>query len=188
MLLARVQLVQTLDEEQVGQLLDDRERVRDAAGPHGVPDSVDLGLQLAGDHDSISPVSIESSNRLDLEVKPLRGCPARWWSPGATAPSDTMVSGALLQTCRRAEAGSLKAHGPTPKARSTILASPTMPSCRAKTHHLEALDRGVSGLQRLEPAHRADELLELAMVGLDDIVEVLHLPVPRVLRGICPRP
>ena len=40
--LARVQLVQALDEEQVGELLDDRERVRDAAGPHGVPDSVDL--------------------------------------------------------------------------------------------------------------------------------------------------
>ena len=49
-----------------------------------------------------------------------------------------------------------------------------------RSHHLEALDRGVSGLQRLEPAHRADELLELAMVGLDDIVEVLHLPVARV--------
>ena len=40
--LARVQLVQALDEEQVGELHDDRERVRDAAGPHGVPDSVDL--------------------------------------------------------------------------------------------------------------------------------------------------
>ena len=56
MLLARVQLVQTLDEKQVGELLNDGEGVRDAAGPHGVPDSVDLGLQLTGDHDSISPV------------------------------------------------------------------------------------------------------------------------------------
>ena len=65
MLLTRVQLVQPLDEEQVGELLNDRERVRDAAGPHGVPDSVDLGFQLTGDHDSISPVSIESSKRLD---------------------------------------------------------------------------------------------------------------------------
>ena len=53
-LFAGVQLVEALDEEQVGELLDDRERVRDAAGPHGVPDSVDLGLQLAGDHDSPS--------------------------------------------------------------------------------------------------------------------------------------
>ena len=43
-LLARVQLVQSLDKEQVGELLDDRERVRDATGPHGVPDSVDFGL------------------------------------------------------------------------------------------------------------------------------------------------
>ena len=50
-LLARVQLVQPLDEEQVSELLDNRERIRDAAGPHGVPDSVDLGLQLTGDHD-----------------------------------------------------------------------------------------------------------------------------------------
>ena len=90
-LLARVQLVQPLDEEQVGELLDDRERVRDAAGPHGVPDSVDLGLQLTGDHDSIPSVFIESSNRQDLEVKPIRGCAARWWSPGATTSSDTMV-------------------------------------------------------------------------------------------------
>ena len=95
-LLAGVQLVQTLDEQQVGELLDDGERIRDAAGPHGVPDSVDLGLQLTGDHDSISLVSIESSNRPDLELKPLRGYPARWWSPGATAPSDTMVSGRLV--------------------------------------------------------------------------------------------
>ena len=76
-LLERVQLVQTLDEQQVGELLDDRERVRDAAGPHGVPDSVDLGLQLTGDHDSISPVSIESLNRLDIEVIPVPGCRAR---------------------------------------------------------------------------------------------------------------
>ena len=73
-LLARVQLVQALDEQQVGELLDDRERVRDAARPHGVPDLVDLGLQLTGDHDSISPVSIESLSRLNLEVSPSGMC------------------------------------------------------------------------------------------------------------------
>ena len=88
---ARVQLVQSLDEEQVGKLFDDRERIRDAAGPHGVPDSVDLGLQLTGDHDSIPSVSIEPLNRLDLEVKPIRGCAARWRSSGVAAPSDAMV-------------------------------------------------------------------------------------------------
>ena len=75
MLLARVQLVQTLDEEQVGELLDDRERVRDAAGPHGDPYLVDLGLQLARDHDAISPVSIDSLNRLYFEVNPSEDVP-----------------------------------------------------------------------------------------------------------------
>ena len=30
---------------------------------------------------SISPVSIESSNHPNREVTPLRGCPARGWSP-----------------------------------------------------------------------------------------------------------
>ena len=54
-LLARVQLVEALDEQQVGELLDDRQRVRDAAGPHGVPDAVDPGLQLTGNHGSFAP-------------------------------------------------------------------------------------------------------------------------------------
>ena len=47
----RVQLVESLDEEQVGELLDDRERIRDAAGPHRVPDAVHFGFEFAGDHD-----------------------------------------------------------------------------------------------------------------------------------------
>ena len=87
---------------------------------------------------------------------------------------------------------SVRAHGPMPKARSTIRASPTMPPwmaniaawpLRRAPHHLEALDRGVGRLQRLEPAHRPDQLLELAVVGLDDVVEVLHLPVSRLSRA-----
>ncbi len=45
-----VQLVEALDEEQVGKLLDHRERVRDAARPHRVPDLVDLGLEFTRDH------------------------------------------------------------------------------------------------------------------------------------------
>ena len=53
-----------------------------------------------------------------------------------------------------------------------------------RAHHLEALDRGVGRLQRLEPAHGPDQKLELAVVGLDDVVEVFHLPVPRVLRAL----
>ena len=36
-----------------------------------------------------------------------------------------------------------------------------------RAHHLEALDRGVGRLQRLEPAHGPDQQLELAVVGLD---------------------
>lgn len=45
-----VQFVEALDEEQVRQLLDDREGVGDATGPHGVPDAVYLGSEFAGDH------------------------------------------------------------------------------------------------------------------------------------------
>ena len=82
---AGVQLVETLDEEQVGELLDDGEGVRDAAGPHGVPDSVDLRLQLAGDHDSVSLVSIESANGRDRRGSPWGVCPARGWSRGGSS-------------------------------------------------------------------------------------------------------
>jgi hypothetical protein len=45
-----VDLVQALDEEQVGELLDDGERIGDAAGPEGVPDAVDFGFDFASDH------------------------------------------------------------------------------------------------------------------------------------------
>ena len=47
---------------------------RDATGPHGVPDLIDLGLQLTRDHDSTSPVSIEFLSRLNLEVSPSGMC------------------------------------------------------------------------------------------------------------------
>ena len=49
-LLQRVQVVQAAQEEQVGDLLDHLQRVGDAAGPEGVPDLVDLALDVAGDH------------------------------------------------------------------------------------------------------------------------------------------
>jgi len=45
-----LQVVQALDEQQVGDLLDDLERVGDATGPEGVPDAVDLALEVTGDH------------------------------------------------------------------------------------------------------------------------------------------
>ena len=47
----------------------------------------------------------------------------------------------------------------------------------------ETLDRGVGRLQRFEAAHGSDQQLELAVVGLNDVVEVLHLPVPRLVRA-----
>ena len=47
--LNRLQLIEALDEEQVGHLLDDLHGVGDAAAPEGVPDLVDLTLEGTGD-------------------------------------------------------------------------------------------------------------------------------------------
>ena len=52
------------------------------------------------------------------------------------------------------------------------------------THHLETLDRRVGRLHRLETAHRPNQLLELAVVGLDDVVQILDLTVLRVRRTL----
>ena len=49
-LFQRVQVVQPLQEQQVGNLLDDFQRVGDAARPEGVPDGVDLGADFACEH------------------------------------------------------------------------------------------------------------------------------------------
>ena len=49
-LLQRVQVVQPPQEEQVGDLLDDFERVGDPPGPEGVPDAVDLIAEFTGEH------------------------------------------------------------------------------------------------------------------------------------------
>jgi hypothetical protein len=49
-LLKGVQVVEPAQEEEVGDLLDDLEGVRDAPGPERVPDAVDLALDSAGDH------------------------------------------------------------------------------------------------------------------------------------------
>ena len=51
-LLERLEVIEPAQEQQVGDLLDDFERVGDAAGPEGVPDAVDLILELAGEHES----------------------------------------------------------------------------------------------------------------------------------------
>ena len=49
-LLEGVQLVESLDEEQVSELLDDSEGVGDATGPHSVPDLIHFGFQFASNH------------------------------------------------------------------------------------------------------------------------------------------
>jgi len=46
----RVQVVETLEEQQAGDLLDDFERVGDAAGPEGVPEGVNFTVNFAGKH------------------------------------------------------------------------------------------------------------------------------------------
>ena len=49
-LLQRVKVIEPANEEQVGDLLDDFERVGDAARPKGIPNSVDLIANVAGEH------------------------------------------------------------------------------------------------------------------------------------------
>ena len=53
-----------------------------------------------------------------------------------------------------------------------------------RTHRLKALDRRVGCLHRFETAHRPNQLLQLAVVGLDDVVQILDLPVLCVLRAL----
>jgi hypothetical protein len=48
-------------------------------------------------------------------------------------------------------------------------------------HDLEALDRGVGGLHGFEATHRLDQLFQLAVIGLDDVVEIFDLPVNHLL-------
>jgi hypothetical protein len=56
-----VQVVEALEEEQVGDLLDDFQRVGDAAGPEGVPEGVDFGADFAGEHES--PIGVAVTRR-----------------------------------------------------------------------------------------------------------------------------
>ncbi len=49
-------------------------------------------------------------------------------------------------------------------------------------HHLETLDCGVGRPHRLETPDRLDQLLELAVIGLDHIIQILDLAVFHVLR------
>ena len=49
-LLQRMHVVEPPEKQQVGDLLDHLQRVRDTAGPERVPDLVNLGLDVACDH------------------------------------------------------------------------------------------------------------------------------------------
>jgi hypothetical protein len=48
-----VEIIEPLQEEQVGDLLDDFEGIGDTAGPEGIPESVDFTADLAGEHESL---------------------------------------------------------------------------------------------------------------------------------------
>ncbi len=47
-----MEVVEAAEEQQIGDLLDDFERVGDAAGPEGVPDAVNLVADVASEHGS----------------------------------------------------------------------------------------------------------------------------------------
>ncbi len=49
----RVQVIESALEQQVGDLLDHLDRIRNAAGPEGVPDGIDLAAQFAGEHERV---------------------------------------------------------------------------------------------------------------------------------------
>jgi hypothetical protein len=56
-------------------------------------------------------------------------------------------------------------------------------SLAKRPHHLEALDRCISRLQRFEAADRPNQLLELAVVSLDDVVQILDMSMQRRIRA-----
>src|SRR3546814_2944350 len=45
------------------------------------------------------------------------------------------------------------------------------------SHDFESLDRGIGRGDRFETAHRLDQYHELSVIGLDHVIEILHLPV-----------
>jgi hypothetical protein len=73
-----------------------------------------------------------------------------------------------------------------PKARSTMRASPRMSPVRLKiaacpfaqsAHDFETFDRRIGCFQRFEPSYRFDQLLQLAVIGLNNVVQILDLSV-----------
>ena len=78
--------------------------------------------------------------------------------------------------------------GPNAKSSLHRRTSPLMPGCRHRgepvlaqgSHDFESLDRGIGRGDRFETAHRLDQYLELSVIGLDHVIEILHLPVGRL--------
>jgi hypothetical protein len=73
-LLEGLELVESPDEQEVGDLLDDLDGVADAPGPEGVPDAVDLALEVSGDHPS------QSSQGCSVRAGPARLAAGRSWT------------------------------------------------------------------------------------------------------------
>ena len=60
-------------------------------------------------------------------------------------------------------------------------------SLAQRMHDLEILQRCIGRLHRLESERRLDQPFQLAVVGLDDVVEILHLSVRGCLRTLALR-
>src|SRR3546814_14299646 len=50
------------------------------------------------------------------------------------------------------------------------------------SHDFESLDRGIGRGDRFETAHRLEQYLEISVIGLDNGIEILHLPESDVRR------
>ncbi len=68
-----LQRVLVASTEQIGDLLDDLNRVADAAGPEGVPNPVDLALQVTDDHASQGSPRTTTGRRVPASAA-VRGC------------------------------------------------------------------------------------------------------------------
>src|SRR3546814_11060626 len=49
------------------------------------------------------------------------------------------------------------------------------------SHDFESLDRGIGRGERFETAHWVGQYLALSVIGLDHVIEILHLPVGCIL-------
>ncbi len=82
-----MQVVEALEEQQVRELFHHFEGVRDAARPEGVPDSVDLRSEFAGQHGRRLPSSARGGGpaasmvMVSLVVAAMLGVLVGWFEP-----------------------------------------------------------------------------------------------------------